>query len=80
MSSIATTEAPAQFESLIERVEHGEEITITRGGAPIAKLIPISRESGRPIKDVIAEMREIQKHGRLDGLSVREMIEEGRRY
>ncbi len=51
MISKNVTEAKAQLSSLLESVENGEEIVITRGSRPIAKLVPlipkgISRKPG----------------------------------
>jgi len=48
--------APAQFNihdaktnlsRIIERVEHGEEIIISRSGHPVAKVIPLTRNVNR---------------------------------
>jgi len=41
MISKNVTEAKAQLSSLLESVENGEEIVITRGSRPIAKLVPL---------------------------------------
>lgn len=46
------TEAKAQLSSLLESVENGEVVIISRGSKPIAKLVPfipenIKRTSGR---------------------------------
>lgn len=40
-------EAGARFQELLERVERGEEIVITRDGQPVARLVPF-REGGEP--------------------------------
>lgn len=49
-------EAPAQFNihdaktnlsRIIDRVEHGEEIIISRAGTPVAKVIPLTRHVSR---------------------------------
>jgi len=42
-------EAKAKLSDLVERVQRGEEVTITRHGKPIAKLVPAQRtgKSGR---------------------------------
>lgn len=34
-------DAKTHFSRLIERVEEGEEITIARGGRPVARLVPL---------------------------------------
>jgi len=39
--TVAAFEAKTHFSSLLERVEHGEEITITRHGKAVARLLPI---------------------------------------
>jgi prevent-host-death family protein len=40
-------EAKTNLSRIIERVEHGEEITISRAGQPVAKVIPLTREVNR---------------------------------
>ena len=65
---------------LLERVKRGESITITKHGTPIARLVPI-KQSGRQrtISEAIEELLEFRKHHKLDGLTIRELIDEGRR-
>jgi prevent-host-death family protein len=41
MMSVNIHEAKTHFSKLIERVRHGEEITIAKGGRPVARLIPV---------------------------------------
>jgi prevent-host-death family protein len=36
-------EAKTHLSRIIERVEHGEEIVISRAGHPVAKVIPLTR-------------------------------------
>jgi prevent-host-death family protein len=52
-----SSEAAAQFNihdaktnlsRIIERVEHGEEIIISRAGNPVAKVVPLARTIDRP--------------------------------
>jgi len=40
-------EAKTNLSRIIERVEHGEEIIISRAGHPVAKVIPLTREVNR---------------------------------
>jgi antitoxin (DNA-binding transcriptional repressor) of toxin-antitoxin stability system len=63
---------------LLDRVASGEEITITRHGVPVAKLVPVTgnRKDVRMIVDTLLEFR---RGLSLGGLSLRDMIEEGRR-
>jgi prevent-host-death family protein len=40
-------EAKTNLSRLIDRVEHGEEIVISRAGTPVAKLVPIAPRARR---------------------------------
>jgi len=57
-------------------------VTITRRGEPVAKLVPIARESERArVKALIEEIKETRKGLTLGGgITVKDLIEEGRRY
>ncbi len=48
MRSVKVHEAKTHLSRLLERVEKGEEITITRGKQPVAKLVPIAAKPRRP--------------------------------
>ena len=78
---IGAYEAKTHFSELLERVAQGEELTITKHGASVAKLVPINKQKSTPAqrRAAIEAMREAAKHNFLNGLSIREMIAEGRR-
>jgi prevent-host-death family protein len=78
METIGAYEAKTHLSKLLERVIKGERITITKHGVPIAVLQP--PESSRKVepKRVIAELRDFRAGNRLNGLSLREMVKEGR--
>lgn len=79
MEAIGAYEAKTHLARLLERVEAGERFVITRHGVPVAVLAPV-RPGGRAEADrTIAALREFRKGRRLDGLRVRDMIDEGRR-
>ena len=40
-------EAKTHFSKLVERVRQGEEITIAKGGRPVARLVPVKAEKAR---------------------------------
>ena len=80
---VGAYEAKTHLPQPLDRVEHGETSVITRYGKPVAKLVPASAQKVRPdIPQAINEMLDFRdQHGpRLQGLRVRELIEEGRRY
>jgi prevent-host-death family protein len=80
MRTVGTFEAKAHLSALLERVERGEEITITRHGRAVARLVPVEAAPGRArLADTVARLKAFRRGRRLGGLSVRELIEEGRR-
>lgn len=46
MRTVAVYEAKNRFSEMIAAVELGEEITITRHGAPVARLVAVGFSSG----------------------------------
>lgn len=79
MARVGAYEAKTHLSRLLERVEEGEWITITRHGQPVAVLKPVAGRDQRALADVVADLREFRRGRDLGGLSVREMTEEGRR-
>ena len=79
MESVGSYEAKTHLPALLERVAKGEEIVITKHGVPIARLVPVEQERLRDVRTVIEELKKFRKGHTLGGLSVREMINEGRR-
>jgi prevent-host-death family protein len=80
MKTVGAFAAKTHLSSLLDEVAKGEEITITRHGTPVARLTPIAAQEKPDLKKVIEELRAFSKGNRLDGLTIREMIEAGRRY
>lgn len=82
MRSVGTYEAKTHLPRLLSQVEKGESITITRRGRPIAKLVPADAEPKQDVKRIIEEMLTYRdQHGPSlgDEITIRAMIEEGRR-
>ncbi len=78
MEKIGAYEAKTHLPKLLERVTQGQRITITKHGVPVAVLQPPdSLRKGSP-KKVILELRKFRDNHRLNGVSIREMIEKGR--
>jgi antitoxin (DNA-binding transcriptional repressor) of toxin-antitoxin stability system len=82
MTTVGSYQAKTHLPELLERVEQGESIVITRRGTPVALLTQPPRQVTRDVGQVVEDMlayRDRQK--RTTGkLTIREMIEEGRRY
>ena len=78
MSRIGAFEAKTHLPRLLRRVQAGERFVITRHDRPVAELIPFRTRDTTGIQAAIADLKDFRRTHRLDGLSVREMIEEGR--
>jgi prevent-host-death family protein len=78
--TVGAYEAKTHFSELLERAAGGEEITITRHGNPVARLVPIqTRNSTESRRQSIEEMRLLAARTDLAGLNVKDLIAEGRR-
>ena len=47
MVEVGVHEAKSTLSELLRRVAEGEEVTITRGGEPVARLVPVQRRAPR---------------------------------
>lgn len=80
LNTVGAYEAKTRFSQLLERVVAGEEITITRHGHPVARLVPaLPVHSIESRREAILKMRELMSRNRLDGLRVQDLIAEGRK-
>jgi prevent-host-death family protein len=80
MKTVGAFEAKTHLNELLQKVSKGETIRITLRGVPIAKLVPDDQGERKDLKEVVREIREIRKGASLGGLTIRELINEGRRY
>jgi len=80
MKTVGVSEARTHLYELLQRVSNGETIRITRRGIPIAKLVPDEEGKNKDLKKIVREIREIGKGASLKGFTIRELIDEGRRY
>ena len=80
MSTVGSFEAKTHLAALLDRVAKGETIEITRRGVPVARLVPAGADERRDLARIAGEIRELRKGRRLRGLSIRKLIEDGRRF
>ncbi len=80
MRTVGSYEAKTHLPRLLDEVAAGETITITKHGVPVALLVPASGGGKHEAREVIEEIKRLRKGRRLRGTSIRQLIEEGRRY
>jgi prevent-host-death family protein len=76
--SVGVGEVQAHLAEILAEVSEGQEITITEGGVPVAMLVPVEASQAKDVGETIAKLRAFRKGKRLDGLKIKDMIEEGR--
>lgn len=56
MRNWTATEASRRFSELLDAIEHGETITITRGNRAIAEIGPARRRTGADLRAALADV------------------------
>lgn len=79
MKQIGVYEAKTQLPRLLDEVERGESVTITRHGRPVARLVPVGGRR-RSVREAIEAIEAFRQGHTLGDLTIRELIEEGRRH
>lgn len=80
MREIGAFEAKNRFGTLLDWVEHGEEVIITRRGKVVARLVPgtvgfDTNRAERAAVDILARRAGV----RLRGLKIKDLVSTGRR-
>ncbi len=79
MQRIGVYEAKAKLSELLEKVQAGQEITITNHGHPVARLVSAQQSGRDQIRSLIDETRRFRRRVKTGRISLRKIIEEGRR-
>lgn len=86
-TTVGSFEAKTKLAELLDKVEAGETVTITRRGKAVARLVPVSTEvDGAERARRRAQIEEIMRwragkdKGAKPGSTIPELIKAGRRY
>lgn len=79
MITIGAYEAKTTLSALLEKVEGGEEVVITRHGRPIARLTKAESANHRDIDATITQLKEIRQGVTLGGLDWKLLRDAGRK-
>lgn len=81
MKTVAVFEAKSRLSEILSAVEHGEEYTVTKRGAPIAHILPVRQVDSASMaeaEELIVQIKASRKGSILSEEEYREAIEEGR--
>jgi prevent-host-death family protein len=85
MITVGSFEAKTKLAELLDKVEAGETITITRRGKAVARLVPAAADDAerlrrRALIEDIKRRRASWDRGAKPGTTIPELIKAGRRY
>jgi len=80
MRHFGTFEAKNRLSALLDLVEAGEEVTITRNGKAVARLVPVEARDIDKAREAADGFRAIRARSRPGPESLKELVNEGRRF
>ena len=79
MPQVGAFEAKTHLAELLDRVELGEELEITRRGRLVARLVPAADARQQRAAEAVRRLRELRRTATLDGIDWKELRDAGRR-
>jgi len=79
MQTVGAFQAKTFFSALLEQVEKGEQVVITKHGRPVARLIPVAGTDRERIKETIQRLKKLAQSHTLGGLDWKQLRDEGRK-
>ena len=80
MKTVGAFEAKTHLSELLDLAAMGERFMITKRGKPVAMIVPPEQEPAMTPEEAVAALRELRARITLgDDLTIRDLIEEGRR-
>jgi prevent-host-death family protein len=81
MREIQASDAKARLPQLLDDVERGETLIITRHGRAIARIVPEVHRRQQEVDRALASIRELRKRtGKVTLAELRSARDEGRKY
>lgn len=83
MDAVGTFDAKTHLSQLLDRVERGERIVITRNGRPVADLVPHEGAADAALQRRAKAVEALLRFKRIKlpkGVTIRDLINEGRRH
>ena len=84
MTNIGAFEAKTHLSRLLEQVAAGEKFVITRHGKPVAQLVPLDKDDDETLRlrraAAVERLKSVGNGNRLDQVTIRDLIDDGRKY
>lgn len=84
MTTVGAFEAKTKLAELLDKVEAGQTVTITRRGVAVAQLVPVKpadeQQRQHELREEIKRWRVGKDRGAKPGSTIPELIKAGRRY
>jgi len=78
MREVGAFEAKNKLGTLLDWVERGEQVVITRRGKPVARLVPVAGFDRDKARRAVEGILQASRGVTLGGLKIKDLIEEGR--
>ena len=79
MKQLGAFEAKTHLSKLLEEVEAGEQVLITRHGKAVARLMPLEPSAAVQRQQAVARLRQFRRGKTLAGLSLNDLRDQGRK-
>jgi len=79
VKTVGAYEAKTHLSQLLDEVAAGHTVAITRHGVEVARLVPAMDSRRMKPSEAVAALRAARRGVRLQGITVRSLIDEGRR-
>ncbi len=79
MRKIGAYELKTRLSEVLDSVEHGQTVVVTRHGKPIARSSPDAADQREQVKRTVKPLLNFPRTPLPKGVTIRKLIEEGRR-
>ena len=79
MRSIGTYELKSNLSEVLDAVEHGQTVIVTRHGKPIARILPSDVAEREEVSQAVSSLLAFPRTRLPDGVTIRNLIEQRRR-
>ena len=78
MRKIGAYELKAHLSEVLDDVEHGQTVVVTRHGRPIARISPDAADKREQVNQAVKSLLNFPRTRLPKGITIRKLVEEGR--